>query len=119
MKARVLGILTMFVGLLAGAVSARSAEPHWPEALVIGTASPGGTYYDYGEGLARILTRDSGHPGLDAADGRAEREHHASGEWRDPDRVHHDRKRAAGLERQRGLDTGPEVPVHARVVPDV
>ena len=60
MKARVLGILTVFVGLLAGAVPARSAEPHWPNALVIGTASPGGTYYDYGEGLARILTRDLG-----------------------------------------------------------
>ena len=60
MKARVLGILTVFVGLLAGAAPARSAEPHWPEALVIGTASPGGTYYDYGEGLARILSRDLG-----------------------------------------------------------
>ena len=33
---------------------------HRPDALVIGTASPGGTYYAYGEGLARILTRDLG-----------------------------------------------------------
>ena len=32
-------------------------EPHWPASLTIGTASPGGTYYAYGEGLARILTR--------------------------------------------------------------
>lgn len=60
MKARVLGILAVFVGLLAGAMPVRSAEPHWPNALVIGTASPGGTYYDYGEGLARILSRDLG-----------------------------------------------------------
>jgi TRAP transporter TAXI family solute receptor len=37
--------------------AARSAEAHWPETLTIGTGSPGGTYYDYGEGLARLLTR--------------------------------------------------------------
>ena len=60
MKARVLGILTVFVGLFAWSVPTRSAEPHWPNALVIGTASPGGTYYDYGEGLARVLSRDLG-----------------------------------------------------------
>ena len=37
---------------------ANSREPHWPETLTIGTASPGGTYYVYGEGLARMLTRE-------------------------------------------------------------
>jgi uncharacterized protein len=36
---------------------ASAAEPHWPPSLTIGTASPGGTYYAYGEGLARVLTR--------------------------------------------------------------
>src|SRR6478752_7293367 len=36
---------------------ARSGEPNWPDHLTIGTASPGGTYYVYGEGLAQILTR--------------------------------------------------------------
>jgi uncharacterized protein len=36
---------------------ASAVEPHWPSSLTIGTASPGGTYYAYGEGLARILTR--------------------------------------------------------------
>src|SRR5438067_9078646 len=36
---------------------AHSAEPNWPDHLSIGTASPGGTYYVYGEGLAKILTR--------------------------------------------------------------
>ena len=35
----------------------RSGEPNWPDHLLIGTASPGGTYYVYGEGLAKILTR--------------------------------------------------------------
>jgi TRAP transporter TAXI family solute receptor len=34
-----------------------SMEPNWPDQIVIGTASPGGTYYVYGEGLAEILTR--------------------------------------------------------------
>jgi uncharacterized protein len=39
-----------------------SMEPNWPDQMVIGTASPGGTYYVYGEGLAKILTRDLGLP---------------------------------------------------------
>src|SRR4029077_1687188 len=37
--------------------AARSGEAHWPETLTIGTGSPGGTYYDYRAGLARLLTR--------------------------------------------------------------
>ena len=36
---------------------ARSAEPDWPDAITIATGSPGGTYFAYGEGLAKILTR--------------------------------------------------------------
>jgi len=43
--------------LLVAAAPGRAAEPHWPDHLAIGTASPGGTYYVYGEGLAKILTR--------------------------------------------------------------
>jgi uncharacterized protein len=39
-----------------------SMQPNWPDQMVIGTASPGGTYYLYGEGLAKILTRDLGLP---------------------------------------------------------
>jgi uncharacterized protein len=35
----------------------RAAEPNWSESLTIVTASPGGTYYAYGEGLAKILIR--------------------------------------------------------------
>jgi TRAP-type uncharacterized transport system substrate-binding protein len=36
---------------------ARAAETYWPDHLTIGTASPGGTYFVYGAGLAQILTR--------------------------------------------------------------
>ena len=36
---------------------APAAEPYWPDHLTIGTASPGGTYFVYGAGLAQILTR--------------------------------------------------------------
>jgi hypothetical protein len=42
--------------------SSRSGEPNWPDHLTIGTASPGGTYYVYGDGLAKILTRALGLP---------------------------------------------------------
>jgi uncharacterized protein len=42
--------------------SALAAEAHWPPSLTIATASPGGTYYIYGEGLARMLTRELGLP---------------------------------------------------------
>ncbi len=45
------------VAALAWPAPARSGEPNWPDHLAIGTASPGGTYYVYGEGLAKILTR--------------------------------------------------------------
>jgi TRAP transporter TAXI family solute receptor len=34
-----------------------AGEPNWPDHLAIGTGAPGGTYYVYGEGLARLLTR--------------------------------------------------------------
>ena len=49
------------LGLLAPALlavsGAQAREPDWPSALVIGTASPGGTYEAYGNALARLLTR--------------------------------------------------------------
>jgi uncharacterized protein len=48
-------------GIIAAAViwsaPIHAGEPHWPDHLTIGTASAGGTYYVYGEGLAKILTR--------------------------------------------------------------
>jgi uncharacterized protein len=50
-------IFAMLLALFAFCQPASAVEPHWPPSLTIGTASPGGTYYAYGEGLARILTR--------------------------------------------------------------
>ncbi len=37
-------------------------QTNWPATLTIGTASPGGTYHAYGEGLAKLLTRKLGLP---------------------------------------------------------
>jgi TRAP transporter TAXI family solute receptor len=50
-------IAGIVVAWLAGMVPSWAADPNWPDHLTIGTASPGGTYYVYGEGLAKILTR--------------------------------------------------------------
>jgi TRAP transporter TAXI family solute receptor len=36
---------------------ARAEPAAWPRSIALGTGSPGGPYYAYGEGLARILTR--------------------------------------------------------------
>jgi len=49
-------------GLAQGATGGASAQvpPHWPQAITLATASPGGTYHAYGAGLARILTRELG-----------------------------------------------------------
>jgi uncharacterized protein len=55
-------IVVAFVVALVWPQGAYPVEPHWPSSLTIGSASPGGTYYVYGEGLARILTRELGVP---------------------------------------------------------
>ena len=61
------------VAALGWAMPAHAGEPNWPDQLKIGTASPGGTYYVYGEGVARILTRSLGLPVLRlATEGPAE-----------------------------------------------
>jgi TRAP transporter TAXI family solute receptor len=62
MQRRAFVVLGAAFGLCALAGVVPAAEPHWPSSLTIGTASPGGTYYAYGEGLARILTRELGIP---------------------------------------------------------
>jgi hypothetical protein len=66
--ARAAVLLTVLLAALAALVpppaASQAREPHWPDSLVLGTASPGGTYYDYGDGLARILTRALGIPVL-------------------------------------------------------
>jgi TRAP transporter TAXI family solute receptor len=57
MKAYWLRLALFAAAALLWPASSRSGEPNWPDHLTIGTASPGGTYYVYGEGLAKILTR--------------------------------------------------------------
>jgi uncharacterized protein len=44
--------------LLMACGGAAAREPHWPQSITIGTASPGGSYFAYGEGLARLLSRE-------------------------------------------------------------
>jgi len=56
MRVRIVQLLLCTAALL-WPVPSPAGEPNWPDHLSIGTASPGGTYYVYGEGLAKILTR--------------------------------------------------------------
>jgi TRAP transporter TAXI family solute receptor len=45
---------------IATSTSVLAAAPDWPKSLTLGTASPGGVYYVYGEELARILAEKLG-----------------------------------------------------------
>ena len=60
---RLMGLM-FAVCLLAIGTSASllAANPDWPKSLTLGTASPGGVYYVYGEELAKILTENLGIP---------------------------------------------------------
>ncbi|HEU0058923.1 MAG TPA: TAXI family TRAP transporter solute-binding subunit [Hyphomicrobiaceae bacterium] len=53
-----LRLAALIGAVLLAATGAVAREPHWPATLSIGTASAGGTYFVYGEGAARILTRE-------------------------------------------------------------
>ena len=57
---RMFQILAALIAIGVGPQGALAAEPHWPSSLTIGTASPGGTYFVYGEALARMLSRELG-----------------------------------------------------------
>jgi TRAP transporter TAXI family solute receptor len=57
MSITLLPIVAVLAAALAVPQAAQSGEAHWPDTLAIGTGSPGGTYYEYGEGLAKLLTR--------------------------------------------------------------
>jgi uncharacterized protein len=46
----------------ATSTSVSAADPNWPKSLTLGTASPGGVYYVYGDELAKILTEKLGIP---------------------------------------------------------
>jgi uncharacterized protein len=54
--------LALMLAVLAGPPPSLSFEAHWPQSLTIGTASAGGTYHVYGQGLAQLLTRELGLP---------------------------------------------------------
>jgi len=62
MTKALLRFAAILIAVLGLPGAGRSGEAHWPDTLVIGTASPGGTYYAYGEGLAQLLTRKLGLP---------------------------------------------------------
>jgi TRAP transporter TAXI family solute receptor len=62
MKVRVFAVMAVVMAVFAWSAPARSAEPNWPDGLILATASPGGTYHAYGAGLARMLTRVLGIP---------------------------------------------------------
>lgn len=53
-------ILILLAFVLIPLRAASAGEAHWPQSLTLGTASEGGTYYAYGEGLAQLLTRELG-----------------------------------------------------------
>ena len=60
---RLMGFVFAACLLAIGAsTSVPAADPDWPKSLTLGTASPGGVYYVYGEELAKILTEKLGIP---------------------------------------------------------
>ena len=52
------GLLALLCVCIAAEV--RAAEATWPKAITLGTASPGGPYYVYGQGVATILSHALG-----------------------------------------------------------
>jgi TRAP transporter TAXI family solute receptor len=57
MLSRVCALLAMVVAAFASTAPAGADQPNWPPLVIIATASPGGTYHAYGQGLAKLLTR--------------------------------------------------------------
>jgi TRAP transporter TAXI family solute receptor len=60
MRARFLFSIIGALLAFATTAAAQSPRPEWPKSLTLGTASPGGIYYVYGEALAQILTEKLG-----------------------------------------------------------
>jgi TRAP transporter TAXI family solute receptor len=48
--------------VIGASTSVPAASPDWPKSLTLGTASPGGVYYVYGDELAKILSEKLGVP---------------------------------------------------------
>ena len=58
---RLMGSMLAACLLVIGtSANALAADPNWPTSLTLGTASPGGIYYVYGDALAKILTEKLG-----------------------------------------------------------
>ena len=58
---RLMGSMLAACLLVIGtSTSVLAANPDWPKSLTLGTASPGGVYYIYGDELAKILTEKLG-----------------------------------------------------------
>src|SRR5216684_3560923 len=60
MRLRLLVAVIATLLTIATSTSVPAAGPDWPKSLTLGTASPGGVYYIYGETLAQILTEQLG-----------------------------------------------------------
>ena len=104
-------IATLVLIGMAARDDARSAEP-----MVIATASPGGPYLAYGQGLARILSREFGQEvTAQSTQGPAQNV------------LLLERKQATlafitmgvGLMERERLDRGDAIPFHAGDIPDV
>ena len=57
MQSRAFTLLAAVVAALSLTVLTEAAQPDRRPFLIIATGSPGGTYYEYGQGLATLLTR--------------------------------------------------------------
>ena len=57
MLARIFALLTMLVVTFASTGPAATAQFDRPLFLIAATGSPGGTYYKYGQALAKLLSR--------------------------------------------------------------
>ncbi len=60
MPFRLLFRLLAFLLFIGTSTWAGGASSDWPKSLTLGTASPGGVYYEYGEVLAQLLTEKLG-----------------------------------------------------------
>ena len=106
-------LVALIGAVLLAAAGAEAREPHWPATLSLGTASAGGTYFVYGEGLARILTRELKTHGLGQTDRGPRRKHQTHRKRRDRSRLCDAGPRATSLERRRRLDRGQTLAANA------
>src|SRR5262249_56250564 len=51
-------VWAIVLSLVLSSTAVKGEQPGWQAAIMIGTASPGGPYYVYGQVVARILSRE-------------------------------------------------------------